>query len=207
MIRICKLGQTENILRLNIRSTGLGNPGLTGKDHTSPGLKISTITDSEVTPVVYSSASSTIETITTLGTFQEPSVGKCRFKEVSAGDFPGLYEIQLSNARFNVPGSRILLVRIGGMTGQIEETYTVLFVDNDWVSEIADIILTREWSSITKNPGTASMLQALRKLRNRVKIRTDTSDLAVYKEDGTSVAYTQKVITDATLSPLLEVLS
>jgi len=75
-------------------------------------LIISTIADVEATATTYTSAASNVETITTLGTFAAPSSGKARFKEVDATNFPGLYEIQIADARFSVANSTQLLVSI-----------------------------------------------------------------------------------------------
>lgn len=103
MKEILKRGATSNILRVflpdSASTTGAGKTGLT---NTSSGLIISTIADVEASATTYTSAASNVETITTLGTFAAPSSGKARFKEVDATNFPGLYEIQIADARFDV---------------------------------------------------------------------------------------------------------
>ncbi len=57
-------------------------------------------------------------------------------------------------------------------------------------SKIADAILTRDWTSVT-GEAARSVLNALRQLRNKVAIVTDT--LTVYKEDDTTAAWTAAV--------------
>ena len=113
MKEILRRGATSNILRVFLQdsavTTGAGKTGLT---NASSGLIISTIADLEATATTYTSAASNVETITTLGTFAAPTAGKCRFKEVDATNFPGVYEIQIADARFNVSNSTQLLVSI-----------------------------------------------------------------------------------------------
>lgn len=113
MKELLKRGATSNILRVFLQdstvTTGAGKTGLT---NASSGLIISTIADLEATATTYTSAASNVETITTLGTFAAPTAGKCRFKEVDATNFPGVYEIQIADARFNVSNSTQLLVSI-----------------------------------------------------------------------------------------------
>lgn len=116
-----KRGQTSIILRVKIRNSSVSTgAGLTGLTHSSTGLKISTIADNEATATTYTVAGSTIETITTLGTFATPTATKCRFKEVDATNHPGIYEIQLDNTRFAVSSSKSLLISISGATNAAE---------------------------------------------------------------------------------------
>lgn len=109
-------GFTSIILRVKIRdsssTTGAAKTGLTSS---SSGLIISTIADNEATPTVYAQASSNIETITTLGTFAAPTSGKCRFKEVDATNHPGLYEVQIANARYAVTNARSVVITLSGV--------------------------------------------------------------------------------------------
>jgi hypothetical protein len=113
MKEILKRGATSNILRVFLPdSTSTSGAGKTGLTNSSSGLIISTIADVEATATTYTSAASNVETITTLGTFAAPSSGKARFKEVDATNFPGIYEIQIADARFNVSNAQQLLVSI-----------------------------------------------------------------------------------------------
>ncbi len=113
MKEILKRGATSNILRVFLPdSTSTTGAGKTGLTNTSTGLIISTIADNEATATTYTAAASNTETITTLGTYSAPSSGKARFKEVDATNFPGVYEIQIADARFNVANATQLLVSV-----------------------------------------------------------------------------------------------
>lgn len=113
-----KNGITSVVLRVKIldtaSTTGGGKTGLT---YASSGLIISTLADNEASATAYTAAGSTIETISTLGTYAAPTSGKCRFKEVDATNHPGLYEIQLANARWAVSNARSLIVTVSGASG------------------------------------------------------------------------------------------
>jgi hypothetical protein len=86
----------------------------TGLTSTSAGLIISTICDNEATATVYTQAAGNIETISAIGTYAAPSSGKIRFAEVDATNHPGLYEIQIADARLNVTNSRTLVITCSG---------------------------------------------------------------------------------------------
>lgn len=112
-----KNGQTSVVLRVVLRDSSVTTgAGLTGLTFSSSGLKIATIADNEATATTYSVAGSTIETISTLGTFATPTATKCRFKEVDATNMPGVYELQLDNTRFAVSSAKSLIVSISGAT-------------------------------------------------------------------------------------------
>ena len=106
-------GGTSNIIRVFLQdTTSATGGGKTGLTFSSSGLIISTIADVEATATTYTAAGSTIETITTIGTYAAPTATKCRFKEIDATNFPGVYEIQIADARFSVANSTQLLVSI-----------------------------------------------------------------------------------------------
>src|SRR5690348_14634566 len=113
-----KNGTTGVVLRVKVMdsasTTGAGKTGLTSA---SSGLVISTIADNEPTATAYTAAGSTIETIATLGTFAAPTATKCRFREVDATNHPGLYEIQIADARWAVSNARSIVVTVSGATG------------------------------------------------------------------------------------------
>lgn len=110
-------GTTSVILRVRIGdTTSTSNAGLTGLTFESSGLIISTIADNEATATAYTVAGSTIETISTLGTFAAPTATKCRFKEVDSTNHPGLYEIQIADARWAVASARSVVVTVLGAT-------------------------------------------------------------------------------------------
>jgi hypothetical protein len=126
MLLSVKHSATSVILRVKLLdstvSTGAGKTGLT---YSSSGLKISTIVDNEAAATTYTSAGSTTEDITTLGTYAAPTATKCRFKAVDGTNHPGVYEIHLANARFSVASARSLLVSISGVTGLAECDFVV----------------------------------------------------------------------------------
>jgi hypothetical protein len=114
---IRKRSSTSNVFRVKLRDTSSSTgASLTGLTSASTGLSISTICDNESSATTYTVAGSTIESITTLGTYAAPTATKCRFKEVDATNHPGLYEIQIADARFAVSNSRELRVTIKGAT-------------------------------------------------------------------------------------------
>jgi hypothetical protein len=87
------------LIRLVVPASGLNN--------TSSGLTISTIKDNEAVPVSFSG--SDIETITLLGTYEEPTTNKCRFSIVSSTLHPNLYEIHLPYERLSFGGNRLVV--------------------------------------------------------------------------------------------------
>ena len=107
-----KDGTSSVVLRVRVSDTSSSvGVGLTGVTHASSGLRISAIADNESITTSYASSGSTIESITTLGTYAAPTSGKCRFKEIDSTYHPGIYEIQLANTRFNT-GARSLIVSV-----------------------------------------------------------------------------------------------
>src|ERR1041385_3822797 len=142
-------GITSVILRLKLRDSASGGPK-TGLGIASAGLIISTIAENEATATVYTAAGSTIETITTLGTFATPTATKCRFKEVDATNHPGLYEIQIANARLAVASARSMIVSVQA-TGIVAQDAEVQLVGID--------VTAAAWASdVTKWAGTATTL-------------------------------------------------
>jgi hypothetical protein len=125
-------GQTSVILRVKILNSSLSTgAGITGLTSSSTGLVISTIADTEATATAYTVAGSTIESITTLGTYAAPTAGKVRFKEVDATNHKGIYEIQISNARFSVSNAKFLIVSISGATAAAETDVVIPLQDLD----------------------------------------------------------------------------
>ncbi len=113
-----KNGIASVILRIKILdSTSTSGAGKTGLTSSSSGLIISTIADVEAAATVYAQSVSNIETITTLGTFVAPTASKCRFKEVDATNHPGIYEIQIADARWAVSNARSVIVSVSGVSG------------------------------------------------------------------------------------------
>lgn len=119
-----QLAATSNWIRVKIRSSTAPYGGATGLTSATSGLKIGTIANNEATSTAYTVAGGTIETISTLGTFAAPTATKCRFKEVDATNHPGIYEIQLDNARFAVTNAKSLVISVTG-TGLAECDVTI----------------------------------------------------------------------------------
>jgi len=116
-----KNGQGSIVLRVKILNSSVFNgAGLTGLTSASTGMIISTIADNEASATAYTVAGSTIETITTLGTYAAPTATKCRFKEVDATNHKGVYEIQIADARFAVASAKSILVSFSGATNMAE---------------------------------------------------------------------------------------
>ena len=115
---------TSNILRVVLRDSSDGS-GLTGLTHESAGLIISTICNNEAAATSYTVTGGTIETISTLGTFAAPTATKCRFKEVDATNHPGLYELQLADARFAVASAKQLDLSILGAASLLRRSVTL----------------------------------------------------------------------------------
>lgn len=118
-----QLGQTSVVLRVKLRQDSTGaspGKGKTGVAFNTTGLVVSTIADNEATATAYTAAGSTVESITTLGTYAAPTATKCRFKEVDATNHPGVYELQLADARLGVASAKSLLVSITGVSGVMD---------------------------------------------------------------------------------------
>lgn len=108
---------TSRVIRIKLaNASDTSGGGLTGLAFGSPGLIISTITDNEATPTVYTQALSQIEPISVIGTYQAPSAYCCRFTEISPVNHPGWYEIHFSNSRFSVVGAKELGITVRGAT-------------------------------------------------------------------------------------------
>ncbi len=154
-----KNGQASVILRVKLYdssvSTGAGKTGLTGS---SAGLIISTIADNEASPTVYTQAASHIQTIAALGTYAAPSASNCRFSEVDSTNHPGVYEIQIADARFAVSNAKSLLVSIGGVTNLAQCDFIVpLTVLDPYTAPLtAAAIATGVWTDTTAGDFTTS---------------------------------------------------
>jgi len=124
--------------------------GLTGLDSTSSGLRIDVIRELETTVTSYTVAGSTIETITTIGTYAAPTATKCRFKVVDGTNMPGLYEIHLAQALTGTgDASRNLIVMIRGAANlipcvsEVQLTVADLEVAIPTADQNADALLDR----------------------------------------------------------------
>jgi hypothetical protein len=115
---------TSVIIRCKLLNSSVTTgAGLTGLTSASAGLKISTAKINDATPTVYTQAGGTIEAVTTLGTYLAPTATKCRFKEFDATNNPGIYEIQLADARFQATDK--LLVSVSGATNLAQADFEI----------------------------------------------------------------------------------
>jgi hypothetical protein len=117
----------SNLLRFKLRRSDTGQ-GLTGLTTSTTNLTISTICDVEAAATSYGAATSTIELVTTLGTFLAPSATKCRIKEVDSANHPGVYEFHFADARFSVTSSRIMRVSVIGAANLLEREFEIELV-------------------------------------------------------------------------------
>jgi hypothetical protein len=132
-----KHSSTSNILRVMLRHSTT-NQGLTGLTSASSGLIISTIADVESSATAHTVAASKVETIATLGTFETPTATKIRFKEVSSTNHPGLYEIQIDDARLAILNAKLLTVTLSGATNLLAKEVQIQL---DPVPSINDVAL------------------------------------------------------------------
>ena len=157
-----KRGQGSIVLRVKIRdSSASTGAGLTGLTNASTGLIISTIADNESSPTTYTVAGSTIESITTLGTYAAPTATKCRFKEVDSTNHKGIYEIQIADARFAVSSAKSVLISISGATNAAECDALVPLTDlnpydavHAGLSALPNTACTTNASLLTSGTGT-----------------------------------------------------
>lgn len=132
MLRIIKNGQTSVVLRAKLLdSSSTTGAGLTGLTSASTGLIIGTIANNEATATTYTVAGSTVESITTLGTFAAPTATKCRFKEVDSTNHKGLYEFQFADARFAVSNAQTLVVSVSGATNLQQADFLIQLQSDD----------------------------------------------------------------------------
>src|SRR3990167_6384375 len=135
MADLRKHSSTSNLIRFTLKNSSTG-VGLTGLSSASSGLIISTIADNEATATAYTVTGSTIETITTLGTYAAPTATKCRFKEVDATNHKGLYEFQFADARFSVASAKRLIISATGATNLLDADYEIQLTQIDMYDSV-----------------------------------------------------------------------
>lgn len=184
-----KLGQGSVLLRLKILdSASLVGAGKTGLTSATSGLSIGTIADNEATSTGYTVAGSTIESIGTLGTFAAPTATKCRFKEVDATLHPGLYELQIADARFAVASAKGLIVSIKG-TGIVETDQHIALTDFDPYSVLANLFtraLTESYAADGAAPTVAQALLLIQQSLNEWVV--SGTNVSIKKLDGSTQA-------------------
>lgn len=160
---------TSVILRLKLLNSSVTTgAGLTGLTSASAGLIIGTIKIGEAATTAYTQAGATIETITTLGTYETPTATKCRFKEVDATNHPGLYEIHLADARFAATDS--LIVSVSGATNLAQ-------CDVEVQTSNLNSNLTQILGTAVSSPATAGVLDINVKNIANVVVNTATAQI------------------------------
>lgn len=197
-----KRGQGSIVLRVKILNSSVSTgAGLTGLTSASSGLIISTIADNESTATAYTVAGSTIEGITTLGTYAAPTATKCRFKEVDATNHKGVYEIQIADARYAVSSAKSLLVSVSGATNAAETDVVIPLRDLDpYVSADAAVwaAVLAELSAVPGVTGTVKdALNWVFTLARNKRTQTATTE-TVLKDDGTTTLATSTKSDDGT---------
>jgi hypothetical protein len=156
------------VLVCKIRNSSVSTgAGLTGLTHSSSGLNISVKADNESTTTTYTSASSNVETITTIGTYQAPTSGKCRFKELDATNHKGIYEIHLANSRYSVSNATYLLVSISGPTNCAETDFIVRLSTMDPQTAVPSV------ASIQSGLATQVSVDTVDTIVDAIKLKTD----------------------------------
>ncbi len=124
-----KHSSTSNMVRVKISRSDTGAP-MTGLAYNTSNLRISIICNNEAAGTTYVAGVS-IQDITTLGTFVAPSASNVRFKEVSATNHPGLYEIQILDSRFSVANAQSMVISISGVTNMRQVDYEIILEQVD----------------------------------------------------------------------------
>jgi hypothetical protein len=166
--------------------------GLAGLAHDTAGLQVTVIPDNTGTATTYTSAGSTIEDISSVGTYAAPTSGKVRLKAVDGTNAPGLIELHLATALF-VGGS--VYVRVHGATNLADNCEAEI--------QLADVGATATLRaagldniSITAPSGVATnfremLVQVWRWFFKKSTL--DATNLKTYADDGSTVVTTQTV--------------
>lgn len=121
---INKINPTSNIEWVKLldssSTTGAGKQSLA---YNTPGLVIGVRKAGEATSTVYTSAAGTIEDITTSGTYEAPTAGKCRFKEMDSTAHPGVYEFMFADERY--ANTTKMLCSVSGATNLAEADFEI----------------------------------------------------------------------------------
>lgn len=154
MADLRKHSSTSNIVRLVLKKKSDGT-AFTGLAYNSANLRISVIANNEAAGTTYVSGVG-IQDITTLGTFEAPSASNVRFKEVSAANHPGLYEIHILDARFSVANAKTLVVTVTGVTDLLTADYEIALTGFDPFDAVA-LGLSRLDAAITSRMATFTL--------------------------------------------------
>lgn len=182
-----KNAQTSVLLRVKLLDSSTG-AGKTGLSSASAGLIISTIADNESAATTYTQAGSTIEAVTTIGTYLAPTATKCRFKEVDATNHPGLYEIQIADARFAVANAKQLYMSISGVSGvkQCDVQIPLTVIDPYSIAALFTTAMTESYAADGVAPTPAQALFLIMQAATEFAFSGTTK--TVKKLDGSSTA-------------------
>lgn len=186
---IIEFDNNSNIIRAKIIDTTDGQ-GLTGLSSASSGLRIAAIADNASATTAYTVAGSTIEGITTLGTYAAPTATKVRFKELDATNHPGIYEFQFSDATFSAASSKSILISASGATNMQEMDCHIPLVYSQ--STVASNLLNTTVSELSALPSASAPTvgQMLRWLfqygMGYYKATSTSSTKTLFKDDGTT---------------------
>lgn len=187
------------IIRVKIEDTSKTSTdeeiGLAGLAYNTANLAIHHICDVESTVVTYTGAN--IQDITTLGTYAAPSASSIRFKAVDGTNLPGIYEIQIADARHSVANSRSCILKWDTSGGTItnfragELAYSLL-------ADAAGAVGGRQVPQLGANPGVADTITydtMLRALYQRFfhKFTDNGVEQAGFKADGSTKAFENNV--------------
>ncbi len=120
-----------------------------------------------------------------------------------------LTQTQVTGGAYSIQSASCVLgdARIGNLDASVNSRLptssyvspvgaAVVITDTTTLNSIADTGLKRDWTVVT-GEASRSTLNALRKLRNKVDTTSFAGDLAVFKEDDTTPAYLQVIVTSA----------
>jgi hypothetical protein len=192
---------TDNMLRVAVRDSG--GAGRTGLSSSTTNLAIC-VEGLGGTPVLYSYTvgDGTIESISTLGTYQAPSTDKIRFKEVADSRFPGLYELHFPDDMFN-PGDKThsFTLSILGASNMLGELIHIQFAPFD--TNARQIGAVDVQSGVGEPTGARSNWSLVdwisflgRFVANKMTLNRATAEMIVYRDDGVTSLSEQAVSDD-----------
>ena len=188
-------GATSVILRFPLYSAAdpIDCPG-TDLTHSTSGLKIEVSTDkTNGFYDQYQQSDSTLEAVTTIGTYSTPTATKARFKVVAAGSC--WYELQLPDAAFAVSNAERLYIEVSdGGTAIIDSTYWVDLTSTTSASLIAALLDTSCSGYATTNDVGYQLCTALNAI-DTVVDSTSTSVTTLATAESKNRLYTDVIDT------------
>jgi hypothetical protein len=107
--------------------------------------------------------------------------------------------IAMVTGTVNVAGLNPALLDVAVSSRLASGTFATNYVTPPTATENADELLKRDWTAVT-GEAARSVLNALRKLRNKVSF-DGANTLTTTKEDDATAAYTQSVVEDSNQDP------